>query len=165
MKSQVIDNVPKKIGEVQFGVMYDPSPPQGFRPGSDSDDCRSSQDVVKQGVVEVATRELYDLDGGRTLKKNGALDARMVGPTRWLTPCEGMRSLKPGRSNRGSRRNLVPAKPAAKALPTVMVILVMSSLRYQHSTSVTSRRSSPCFRTFARTARGYYWTTTNGDSF
>lgn len=34
--------------------------------------------MVKQGVVEVATRELYDLDGGRTLKKNGALDARMV---------------------------------------------------------------------------------------
>lgn len=60
MKSQVIDNVPKKIGEVQFGIM-------------------SPQDVVKQGVVEVATRELYDLDGGRTLKKNGALDARMVG--------------------------------------------------------------------------------------
>lgn len=58
MKSQVVDNVPKKIKEVQFGIM-------------------SPQDVVKQGVVEVATRELYDLDGGRTLKKNGALDARM----------------------------------------------------------------------------------------
>jgi hypothetical protein len=37
--------------------------------------------VVKQGVVEVATRELYDLEGGRTLKKNGALDARMVPTT------------------------------------------------------------------------------------
>jgi hypothetical protein len=50
-------------------------------------DCnyRSPQDVVKQGVVEVATRELYDLDGGRTLKKNGALDARMVQPSAPMT--------------------------------------------------------------------------------
>ncbi|KAI5795121.1 hypothetical protein EDC01DRAFT_654154 [Geopyxis carbonaria] len=58
MKSQVIDNLPKRIKNVQFGIM-------------------SPQDVVKQGVIEVATRELFDLDGGRTPKKNGALDARM----------------------------------------------------------------------------------------
>ena len=43
--------------------------------------------MVKQGVVEVATRELYDLDGGRTLKKNGALDARMVGTFLAQTEC------------------------------------------------------------------------------
>lgn len=40
--------------------------------------CRSPQDVVKQGVIEVATRELYDIDGMRAPKKNGALDSRMV---------------------------------------------------------------------------------------
>jgi hypothetical protein len=44
--------------------------------------------MVKQGVVEVATRELYDLDGGRTLKKNGALDARMVcNPVQRVAAC------------------------------------------------------------------------------
>lgn len=35
--------------------------------------------MVKQGVIEVATRELFDLEGGgRAPKKHGALDARMV---------------------------------------------------------------------------------------
>ncbi|TGZ83978.1 beta and beta-prime subunits of DNA dependent RNA-polymerase [Ascodesmis nigricans] len=58
MKAQVIDNNPKRIKNVQFGIM-------------------SPQDVVKQGVIEVATRELYEIDGGRAPKKNGALDSRM----------------------------------------------------------------------------------------
>ena len=35
--------------------------------------------MVKQGVIEVATRELFDLEGGgRAPKKHGALDLRMV---------------------------------------------------------------------------------------
>jgi len=35
--------------------------------------------VVKQGVIEVAKRELFDLEGGgRKPKQNGALDPRMV---------------------------------------------------------------------------------------
>jgi len=42
---------------------------------------RSPQEIVKQGVIEVSTRELFDLEGGgRKAKKNGALDGRMVGP-------------------------------------------------------------------------------------
>lgn len=40
---------------------------------------RSPQDIVKQGVIEVSTRELFDLEGGgRKPKKNGALDGRLV---------------------------------------------------------------------------------------
>ncbi|RPA98904.1 beta and beta-prime subunits of DNA dependent RNA-polymerase [Choiromyces venosus 120613-1] len=59
MKEQVVDNLPKRIKEVKFGIM-------------------SPQDVVKQGVIEVATRELFDLEGGgRKPKQNGALDPRM----------------------------------------------------------------------------------------
>lgn len=33
---------------------------------------------MKQGVIEVATRELFEFDGGRRPKPNGALDPRMV---------------------------------------------------------------------------------------
>ncbi|PWW74921.1 beta and beta-prime subunits of DNA dependent RNA-polymerase, partial [Tuber magnatum] len=59
MKEQVVDNLPKRIKEVKFGIM-------------------SPQDVVKQGVIEVAKRELFDLEGGgRKPKQNGALDPRM----------------------------------------------------------------------------------------
>lgn len=42
-------------------------------------DGRSPQEIVKQSVIEVSTRELFDLEGGgRKPKRNGALDARMV---------------------------------------------------------------------------------------
>ncbi|KAL7268353.1 DNA-directed RNA polymerase III subunit C1 (rpo31) [Rhizina undulata] len=57
-KEQVTHNAPKRIKEIKFGIM-------------------SPQDVVKQGVIEVATRELFELDGGRTPVKHGALDGRM----------------------------------------------------------------------------------------
>ena len=51
------------------------------RPIVGSPGCRSPQEIVKQGVIEVSTRELFDLEGGgRKAKKNGALDGRMVGP-------------------------------------------------------------------------------------
>ncbi|KAH8145366.1 uncharacterized protein LAJ45_10649 [Morchella importuna] len=58
MKEQVVDNLPKRIKQVKFGIM-------------------SPNDVVKQGVIEVATRELFEFDGGRRPKPNGALDPRM----------------------------------------------------------------------------------------
>ena len=56
--------------------------------------CRSPQEIVKQGVIEVSTRELFDLEGGgRKAKKNGALDGRMV----WLSlHCGGSRSDQRG---------------------------------------------------------------------
>ena len=42
-------------------------------------DGRSPQEIVKQSVIEVSTRELFDLEGGgRKPKRNGALDGRMV---------------------------------------------------------------------------------------
>ena len=44
-----------------------------------SPDGRSPQEIVKQSVIEVSTRELFDLEGGgRKSKRNGALDGRMV---------------------------------------------------------------------------------------
>ncbi|KAF8433614.1 hypothetical protein BGX38DRAFT_1275957 [Terfezia claveryi] len=58
-KEQVVHNAPKRIKEMRFGIL-------------------SPQEIVKQGVIEVSTRELFDLEGGgRKAKKNGALDGRM----------------------------------------------------------------------------------------
>lgn len=40
--------------------------------------CYSSkQDIVKQGVIEVCDRALYDLDRNRAPRRNGPLDGRM----------------------------------------------------------------------------------------
>lgn len=59
-KAMVIDQVPKRIKHLKFGCM-DPS------------------DLVKQGVLEVSTRDLYTFGGSeRSPAENGALDRRMV---------------------------------------------------------------------------------------
>lgn len=52
---------------------------KGFLLISPSPGGRSPQEIVKQSVIEVSTRELFDLEGGgRKPKRNGALDGRMV---------------------------------------------------------------------------------------
>lgn len=59
-KAMVIDQVPKRIKHLKFGCM-DPS------------------DLVRQGVLEVSTRDLYTFGGAeRKPATNGALDRRMV---------------------------------------------------------------------------------------
>jgi len=92
-KEQVVHNAPKRIKEMRFGILY-VAPSSALmrtvlwavfllRPGLivHPPDYRSPQEIVKQGVIEVSTRELFDLEGGgRKAKKNGALDGRMVGP-------------------------------------------------------------------------------------
>ncbi|KAG9962267.1 beta and beta-prime subunits of DNA dependent RNA-polymerase, partial [Aureobasidium melanogenum] len=61
-KEQVIDRPPKRISELEFGVL-------------------SNQDMVKQSVVEVSDRNVYDLGTGpggkRTLTAHGPLDGRL----------------------------------------------------------------------------------------
>lgn len=61
-KEQVVDNVPKRIKSLQFGLL-------------------SPSDVIAQSVVNVADRNLYDLaltqGGPRTITKHGPLDGRL----------------------------------------------------------------------------------------
>ncbi|KAK6514336.1 DNA-directed RNA polymerase III subunit [Arthrobotrys conoides] len=56
-KEQVISNVPKRIKEVKFGIL-------------------STQDMVKQAVIEVSTDRLFN-ETGRQPTENGVLDPRM----------------------------------------------------------------------------------------
>ncbi|QSL65865.1 hypothetical protein MERGE_000144 [Pneumocystis wakefieldiae] len=58
MKEQVIDQLPKQIKHIEFGV---------FGP----------KDIIKQSVLEISTRELYNIVDRSTVR-NGALDKRMV---------------------------------------------------------------------------------------
>ncbi|TKA74890.1 hypothetical protein B0A49_06081, partial [Cryomyces minteri] len=61
IKEQVLDWVPKRIKELQFGIL-------------------SNQDIVKQAVVEISDRNVYDLGSHgpvRALTKNGPMDGRM----------------------------------------------------------------------------------------
>lgn len=62
VKEQVVDNVPKKIKELQFGVL-------------------THQDIVKQSVVEITSRNVYDIGSTpgakRTLTAHGPLDPRL----------------------------------------------------------------------------------------
>ena len=57
-KAQVVDQIPKVIKELQFGIL-------------------SSQDIVNQTQVEVSDRRLFDLDRGRAVNRHGPLDPRM----------------------------------------------------------------------------------------
>lgn len=60
VKSMVLDQVPKRIKHLKFG-------------------CMEPSDLVRQGVLEVSTRDLYTFGGSeRTPAVNGALDRRMV---------------------------------------------------------------------------------------
>ncbi|KAI9735817.1 MAG: DNA-directed RNA polymerase III subunit RPC1 [Cirrosporium novae-zelandiae] len=62
VKRQVVDNIPKRIRELKFGIL-------------------SNQDIVNQGVVEVSTRAFYDITNEsastRQVVSNGPLDGRM----------------------------------------------------------------------------------------
>ncbi|KAK6455311.1 DNA-directed RNA polymerase III subunit C1 [Scheffersomyces xylosifermentans] len=58
MKEVVVDVAPKCIKGLEFGAL-------------------SAKDIVAQSEVEVQTRDLYDLEKGRTAKTHGALDTRM----------------------------------------------------------------------------------------
>ncbi|KAK9450860.1 uncharacterized protein V1518DRAFT_158462 [Limtongia smithiae] len=58
MKATAVDEPPKRISAVRFGVL-------------------SPQEIVKQAEIEVSTRELFDLEHGRAPKQHGALDRRM----------------------------------------------------------------------------------------
>ncbi|KAI9849940.1 MAG: hypothetical protein M1837_000154 [Sclerophora amabilis] len=59
VKEQVVDHVPKRIREIEFGIL-------------------SNQDIVKQGVIEISDRQLYDLNQNRAPVTNGLLDPRLV---------------------------------------------------------------------------------------
>ncbi|KAH0566504.1 hypothetical protein GP486_000085 [Trichoglossum hirsutum] len=56
VKEQVTHSVPKRISEIRFGIF---------------------QDIVNQAVIEVADRNLFDLENGRAPVHNGALDGRL----------------------------------------------------------------------------------------
>ena len=58
VKEQVLDHVPRRIKELNFGIS-------------------AKQDIVKQGVIEVCHRELYDLARNRAPTEHGPLDARL----------------------------------------------------------------------------------------
>ncbi|KAH0542064.1 hypothetical protein FGG08_003529 [Glutinoglossum americanum] len=58
VKEQVVHSVPKRISEIRFGIL-------------------SVQDIVKQAVIEVSDRNLFDLENGRVPVQNGALDGRL----------------------------------------------------------------------------------------
>merc|ERR1711939_398341 len=57
-KEQVVNDVPKVIKELHFGVLSD-------------------QDIINQSQVELVDRRLFDLDKGRTYAEYGPLDRRM----------------------------------------------------------------------------------------
>ncbi|KAF2198820.1 beta and beta-prime subunits of DNA dependent RNA-polymerase [Delitschia confertaspora ATCC 74209] len=58
IKSQVVDRVPKRIKQIQFGIL-------------------SPQEIVNQAVLEVSDRNVYDLGPSRNLTSNGPMDRRM----------------------------------------------------------------------------------------
>lgn len=61
VKEQVVDRVPKRITELQFGIL-------------------SNQDIVNQAVIEVSDRHVYDAVANgpnRTVTKHGPMDGRM----------------------------------------------------------------------------------------
>ncbi|KAM9903418.1 hypothetical protein OXX79_003380 [Metschnikowia pulcherrima] len=58
MKEVVVDVAPKCIKGLEFSAL-------------------SAQDIVAQSEVEVTTRDLYNLEKGRAVAENGALDTRM----------------------------------------------------------------------------------------
>jgi DNA-directed RNA polymerase III subunit RPC1 len=54
------DHVPKRIKHIKFG-------------------CMDPKDLRRQGVIELSTREMYNIEGGeRKPVPNGVLDRRMV---------------------------------------------------------------------------------------
>ncbi|CUM63180.1 uncharacterized protein PRCAT00000748001 [Priceomyces carsonii] len=58
MKEVLVDETPKCIKGLEFGAL-------------------SAKEIIAQSEVEVKTRDLYDLERGRTAKEYGALDPRM----------------------------------------------------------------------------------------
>ncbi|ODQ78217.1 hypothetical protein BABINDRAFT_65579 [Babjeviella inositovora NRRL Y-12698] len=58
MKELVVDIAPKCIKGIEFGAL-------------------SAADIVAQSEVEISTRDLYDLENGRTPKAGGAIDKKM----------------------------------------------------------------------------------------
>lgn len=58
MKEVVVDETPKRIQGLVFSAL-------------------SAREIVAQSEVEVKTRDLYDLEKGRTVKEFGALDTKM----------------------------------------------------------------------------------------
>ncbi|EGV61865.1 DNA-directed RNA polymerase III subunit C1 (rpo31) [Yamadazyma tenuis] len=58
MKEVVVDITPKRIQGIEFGAL-------------------SAKEIIAQSEVEVKTRDLYDLEKGRTVKEFGALDTKM----------------------------------------------------------------------------------------
>ncbi|KAJ5220204.1 DNA-directed RNA polymerase III subunit RPC1 [Penicillium chermesinum] len=57
-KAQVMDQAPKVIKQLKFGVL-------------------TNNDIVNQAVVEVSDRKFFDLEHGRTIAPHGPLDPRM----------------------------------------------------------------------------------------
>jgi DNA-directed RNA polymerase III subunit RPC1 len=79
VKAQVVDKIPKRIKELQFGIQYVLFPGHACIPSDWLTTQRSNQDIVNQAVLEVSDRVLYDVDKMRQPVPHGALDARLVG--------------------------------------------------------------------------------------
>ncbi|KAI9893818.1 MAG: DNA-directed RNA polymerase III subunit RPC1 [Vezdaea aestivalis] len=67
-KDQVISLVPKRIREIEFGILSD-------------------QDIAKLSVADINSRELYTTDAERAVVKDGPLDLRL-GTSRTRVDCE-----------------------------------------------------------------------------
>ncbi|THY61291.1 beta and beta-prime subunits of DNA dependent RNA-polymerase [Aureobasidium pullulans] len=93
-KEQVIDRPPKRISELEFGVL-------------------SNQDMVKQSVVEVSDRNVYDLGTGpggkRTLTAHGPLDGRLGTSSKTGTCEQCKEDLKNCNGHFGHVRLALPA--------------------------------------------------------
>ncbi|CAN6658223.1 DNA-directed RNA polymerase III subunit RPC1 [Trichomonascus vanleenenianus] len=58
MKESVVDDPPRYIKDIDFGVL-------------------KPQEIIKESVVEISQKDLYDLTKGRIPYENGAIDTRM----------------------------------------------------------------------------------------
>lgn len=130
-----VDNAPKKIKYLQFGVL-------------------SPQEIVGISEYEATQRDLYQLAGNgsdRIAAPNGVLDRRLVRCCP-LQPEVSARSLTL-QLLRARPTRLVSARLAVRRWQTASVTTPTSASFFQSSILATSRWSLRCCRTSARDAR------------
>ena len=76
-KLQVVDRPPKRFKELQFGIQYELLFDMTASIANYSSP-RSHQDIVNQAVLEVCSKDLYDVSQQRKPVINGALDPKLV---------------------------------------------------------------------------------------
>ena len=79
VKAQVVDHVPKRFKELQFGIQYEGNAVLPEWLCQNLRNLRSNQDIINQAVIECSDRMLYDVENNRRPVKNGVLDPRLVG--------------------------------------------------------------------------------------